>query len=183
MPERLSRLRPPTAPSIDTPSGGPVIDRPAFPAAASEGEDNAVVAAGLANDTGTVNPALPALTTPWRANDPDAYSLTPASVPRYAHLPGGYEWPLPAIDRLRLICLDGLGQRDHLGIMQTVDGQLFHWAEEHRFLQRHLDADSIDSREIRTVARPDAFMGPLRAAAHAACERSLRETNTPNRPR
>ena len=66
--------------------------------------------------------------------------------------------------------------------MQTADGRLFHWGEERRFLQEHLRADGIDSREIRTVADPGAFMEPLRAAAHAACERSLRGANAPYGP-
>ena len=60
--------------------------------------------------------------------------------------------------------------------MQTTDGRLFHWGEERRYLREHLDADRIDSTEIRTVADPRAFMEPLRAAAHGACARSLHES-------
>lgn len=114
--------------------------------------------------------------------DPDAYSLTPATVPLHARLPGAYEWPLPGVDRLELICFHEPGGPAHLSVMQTADGRLFHWGEERRFLQEHLRADGIDSREIRTVADPGAFMEPLRAAAHAACERSLRGANAPDAP-
>jgi len=60
--------------------------------------------------------------------------------------------------------------------MQTADGRLVHWGEERRYLQEHLDADRIDSTEIRTVADPRAFMEPLRAAAQGACARSLHES-------
>ena len=66
--------------------------------------------------------------------------------------------------------------------MQTADGRLFHWGEERRFLHEHLRAGSIDSREIRTLADPGAFMELLRAAAHAACQRSLRSANAPHGP-
>ena len=127
-------------------------------------------------------PAPPARTTPWRLIDARTYSLTPATIPLYARLPGAYEWPLPAIDRLELLCFHQPDGPAHLGIMQTADGRLYHWGEERRFLQEHLDADSIDSREIRTVANPGAFMQPLRAAAHAACQRSLRGADTPDGP-
>ena len=125
-------------------------------------------------------PAPRARTTPWRVIDPGTHSLTPTTVPLYARLPGAYEWPLPGVDRLELICFHEPGGPAHLSVMQTADGRLFHWGEERRFLQEHLRADGIDSREIRTVADPGAFMEPLRAAAHAACERSLQGANAPH---
>ena len=186
-PERGSRVPEPPAPPaapppIDTPNPRPALDEPVLPAAPPRDGTDAITA-----DSGPVNaepagPAPPARTTPWRVIDARTYSLTPATVPLYARLPGAYEWPLPAIDRLELICFHRPDEPAHLGIMQTADGRLYHWGEEGRFLQEHLDADSIDSREIRTVADPGAFMQPLRAAAHAACERSLRGADTPDGP-
>ena len=113
---------------------------------------------------------------PWAVIDAERYSLTPATVPLYARLPGAYEWPLPGIERLELICFREEDEPGHVGIMQATDGRLFHWGEERRYLQEHLDADRIDSTEIRTVADPNAFMEPLRAAAHGACARSLHES-------
>ena len=113
---------------------------------------------------------------PWAVIDAERYSLTPATVPLYARLPGAYEWPLPGIERLELICFREEDEPGHVGIMQATDGRLFHWGEERRYLQEHLDADRIDSTEIRTVAHPRAFMEPLRAAAHGACARSLHES-------
>ena len=113
---------------------------------------------------------------PWAVIDAERYSLTPATVPLYARLPGAYEWPLPGIERLELICFRKEDEPGHVGIMQTTGGRLFHWGEERRYLQEHLDADRIDSTEIGTVADPNAFMEPLRAAAHGACARSLHES-------
>ncbi len=169
-------------PPVDTPARRAALDEPAAPPPVPEGEDPASAGSGIAQDTAPPNPAPPTQTTPWRVIDPDAFSLTPASVPLYACLPGAYEWPLPTIDRLELICLHGPEKPGHLGIMRTADRRLYHWAEERLFLQEHLDANSIDSREIRTIAHPGAFMEPLRAAAHAACERSLREAATADGP-
>ena len=117
-------------------------------------------------------PSPPAL---WAVIDAERYNLTPATVPLYARLPGAYEWPLPGIDRLELICFRKEDEPGHVGIMQTTDGRLFHWGEERRYLQEYLDADRIDSTELRTIADPGAFMQPLRAAAHGACARSLHE--------
>ena len=118
-------------------------------------------------------PSRPA---PWTIIDAERYHLTPATVPLYARLPGAYEWPLPGIERLELICFRREGEPGYVGIMQAADGRLFHWGEERRYLQEHLDADRIDSTEIQTVADPGAFMQPLRAAAHGACARSLHES-------
>ena len=118
-------------------------------------------------------PSRPAL---WAVIDAERYDLTPATVPLYARLPGAYEWPLRSIERLELICFRKEGEPGHVGIMQTADGRLFHWGEERRYLQEHLDADRIDSTEIQTVAAPGAFMEPLRAAAHGVCARSLHES-------
>ncbi len=118
-------------------------------------------------------PSRPA---PWTVIDAERYNLTPTTVPLYARLPAAYEWPLPGIERLELICFRREGEPGYVGIMQTTDGRLFHWGEERRYLQEHLDADRIDSTEIRTVAAPRAFMQPLRAAAHGACARSLHES-------
>ena len=112
----------------------------------------------------------------WAVIDAERYSLTPATVPLYTRLPGAYEWPLPGIERLELICFRKKDEPGHVGIMQTTGGRLFHWGEERRYLQEHLDAGRIDSTEIRTVADPGAFMEPLRAAAHGACARSLHES-------
>ncbi len=118
-------------------------------------------------------PSRPA---PWAVIHAERYSLTPATIPLYARLPGAYEWPLPSIERLELICFRKKDEPGHVGIMQTTGGRLFHWGEERRYLQEHLDADRIESTEIRTVADPNAFMEPLRAAAHGACARSLHES-------
>ena len=174
---------PPAAPPpIDAPDPRPVPGDPAVAAAPPRDATGPVtVDSGLVDAEPAGPPAL-ARTTPWRLIDARTYSLTPATIPLYARLPGAYEWPLPAIDRLELICFHRPDGPAHLGIMQTADGRLYHWGEERRFLQEHLDADSIDSREIRTVADPGAFMQPLRAAAHAACQRSLRGADTPDGP-
>ena len=178
---------PPAPPSMPPPVGAPTrraaLDEPTAPAAAPDGEDTAIAGSDFADDAEPPNPAPTTLTTSWRALDPDAFSLTPPTVSLYADLPGAYAWPLLTIDRLELICLQGRGEASHLGIMRTADGRLFHWAEERLFLQEYLDADGIDSGEIRSVAHPGAFMEPIRAAAHAACERSLREANTADDPR
>ena len=186
-PERDARApQPPappaTVPPIDTPILRPAPGEPALPAVPPRGgNDPAAADPGLAGAE-PAEPAPPALTSPWRVLDADTYSLTPATVPLHARLPGAYEWPLPAIDRLDLICFHRPDGPAHLSIMQTADGRLYHWGEERRFLQEHLDADNIDSREIRTVADPGAFLQPLRAAAHAACERSLQGADTPDGP-
>lgn len=127
---------------------------------------------GLAS-TDPAETAPPAQLSLWHVLDADTYSLTPATVPLHARLPGAYEWPLPAMDRLETICFHRRDGPAHLAVMQAADGRLFHWGEDFRFLREHLDAGGIDSREIRAVADPGAFMQPLRAAAHAACERSL----------
>ena len=121
-------------------------------------------------------PSPPPRSAMWTVIDAERYNLTPATVPLYARLPGAYDWPLPGIERLEMICFRKEDEPEHVGIMQTTDGRLFHWGEEHRYLQEHLDADRIDSTEIRTVADPGAFMQPLRAAAHGACARSLHES-------
>ena len=174
---------PPAAPPpIDTLDPPPAPDGPAAPAAPPRDAADPVTADSSLVDAVPTAPAPPARTTPWRVIDAHAYSLTPATIPLYARLPGAYEWPLPAIDRLELVCFHKPDEPAHLSVMQAADGRLYHWGEELRFLQEHLDADSIDSREIRTVADPGAFMQPLRAAAHAACERSLQGADTPDGP-
>ena len=176
---------PPAPPPFDTPDPHPALAVPTAPApplrdAADPAASDADFAHTEAVGPAPPEPAPPARTTPWRVIDPGAYSLTPATVPLHARLPGAYEWPLPGVDRLELICFHEPGGPAHLSVMQTADGRLFHWGEERRFLQEHLRADGIDSREIRTVADPGAFMEPLRAAAHAACERSLPDANAPH---
>ena len=186
-PERGARAPQPPAPPaapppIDAPDPRPVPDEPALPAPPPRDAADPVTADPGLVDAEPPGPAPPARTTPWRVIDADAYSLTPATVPLHARLPGAYEWPLPAIDRLELICFHRPDGPAHLSVMQAADGRLYHWGEERRFLQEHLDADNIDSREIRTVADPGAFMQPLRAAAHAACERSLQGAATPDGP-
>ena len=186
-PERGAREPVPPAPSaappsIDTPDPPPAPDGPAVAAAPPRDPADPVTADPGLVDAVPTGFAPPARTTPWRVIDAHAYSLTPATIPLYARLPGAYEWPLPAIDRLELICFHRPDEPAHLSVMQTTDGRLYHWGEERRFLQEHLDADSIDSREIRTVADPGAFMQPLRAAAHAACERSLQGADTTDGP-
>ena len=113
----------------------------------------------------------------WTVIDADRYSIDADTVSLYARLPGPYEWPLPRVDRLTLICFRKEGEPRHIGIMQTADGRLYHWGEERRYLQEHLDATRIDSTEIRTVAAPSGFMQPLRAAVHGACQRSSDETD------
>ena len=177
---------PPAPLPLDTPDPFPA---PAVPAAPAPPLADAAHPASADSDLAGTEPvgpapapAPPARTTPWRVIDPAAYSLTPATVPLLARLPGAYEWPLPGVDRLELICFHEPGGPAHLAVMLAADGRLFHWGEERRFLQEHLRADGIDSREIRTVADPGAFMEPLRAAAHAACERSLRGANAPYGP-
>ena len=127
-------------------------------------------------DTERAESSPPSRSAPWAVIDAERYNLTSATVPLYARLPGAYEWPLPDIERLELICFRQEDEPGHVGIMQTTDGRLFHWGEERRYLQEHLDADRIDSTEIRTAADPGAFMEPLRAAAHGACARSLHES-------
>ena len=190
-PERGARgpdLPAPSAPpALDTPNPLPAAGVPATPVPPlPDAADPAVADSDLAGTEPVgpppPEPAPPARTAPWRVIDPAAYSLTPATVPLHARLPGDYEWPLPGVDRLDLICFHEPGGPAHLSVMQTADGRLFHRGEERRFLQEHLRADGIDSREIRTVAHPGAFMEPLRAAAHAACERSLRGANVPHGP-
>ena len=178
---------PPAPPPLDTPDPLPAPGVPAAPAPRPrDATDPAAAVSGLADTepagSAPPEPALPAQATPWRVIDPGAYSLTPATIPLHARLPGAYEWPLPGVERLELICFHEPGGPAHLSVMQTADGRLFHWGEERRFLQEHLRANGIDSREIRTVADPGAFMEPLRAAAHAACERSLRDANAPGAP-
>lgn len=186
-PERGARLPDPPAPPaapppIDTPNPRPALDEPDAPAPRPPDAADPVGAdSGLAGAE-PPGPAPPAPATPWRVIDARTYSLTPATVPLYARLPGGYEWPLPGVDRLELICFHRPDEPAHLSVMQTADGRLYHWGEERRFLQEHLDADRIDSGEIRTIADPGAFIEPLRAAAHAACERNLRGADTPDGP-
>ena len=178
-PERAARgpdlPAPPAPPALDTPGPHPV---PGVPAASVPlPPDVADLADTEAVGPAPPQPAPPARTTPWRVIDPAAYSLTPATVALHARLPGAYEWPLQGVDRLELICFHEPGGPAHLSVMQAADGRLFHWGEERGFLQEQLRAHGIDSREIRTAAHPGAFMEPLRAAAHAACERSLRGAN------
>lgn len=188
---------PPAPPPFDTPDPLSATDVPAAPVPPlPDAADPAAADSDLAG-TEPVGPASAptpsARTTPravagqqgvvvWRVIDPDAYSLTPATVPLLAHVPGAYKWPPPGVDRLELICFHEPGGPAHLSVMQAADGRLFHWGEERRFLQEHLRAGGFDSREIRTVADPGAFMEPLRAAAHAACERSLRGASAPYGP-
>ena len=173
---------PPAPPPLDTPDPLPAPGGPAAPAPPPRDAANAAAADSNPVDTDPPESAPPARTTPWRVIDPGAYSLTPATVALHARLPGAYEWPLPGVDRLELICFHEPGGPGHPSVMQAADGRLFHWGEERRFLEEHLRADGIDSREIRTVADPGAFMEPLRAAAHAACERSLRGAHAPLAP-
>ena len=174
---------PPAAlPPMGTPDPRPAPGGPAGQAPRPrDGQDPVAADPGLALAE-PAEPAPPAQPSPWRVLDADTYSLTPATVPLHARLPGAYEWPLPGIDRLELICFHQPEGPAHLSVMQTADGRLYHWGEERRFLQKHLDAGGIASREIRTVAAPRAFMEPLRAAAHAACERSLPAADTPDGP-
>ncbi len=158
MPPRPTALgRPTTGPELPTEPGPLAEPEPALPGA---------------ERAASSPPSRPA---PWTVIDAERYNLTPATIPLYARLPGAYAWPLPGIERLELICFRREGEPGHVGIMQTTDGRLFHWGEERRYLQEHLDADRIDSTEIRTVADPGAFMEPLRAAAHGACA-SLHES-------
>ena len=178
---------PPAPPTLDTPDPLPAPGVPAAPAPPPRDATDRAAAVSDPADTEPAGPAPPEpapppRTTPWRVLDPGAYSLTPATVPLHARLPGAYEWPLPRVERLELICFHEPDGPAHLSVMQTADGRLFHWGEERRFLQEHLRADGIDSREIRTVADPGAFMEPLRAAAHATCERSLRGASEPGAP-
>ena len=186
-PERGASVPQPPAPPAALPPMGTPDPRPApgGPAVQAppprDGQDPVAADPGLAG-AGPAGPAPPARTSPWRVLDADTYSLTPATVRRHARLPGAYQWPLPSVDRLELICFHQPDGPPHLSVMQTADGGLYHWGEERRFLQQHLDAGGIDSREIRTVADPGAFMEPLRAAAHAACERSLQGSVTPDGP-
>ncbi len=180
-------------PVPERPAGGPdlpappVIVTPALdvppapPPLLGDTTDTAAHGPGSA-DAEPPGPAPPTRSAPWRVIDPDVYSLTLETVSLYAHLPGAYDWPLPDIDRLELICFHAPDGPAHLSVMQATDGRLYHWDEERGFLQAHLDAGRIDSREIRSVADPGAFMEPLRAAAHAACERSLRRADTPDGP-
>lgn len=186
LPERGATLpQPPpppaTVPPAGTPSPGPAPVEPALTPATTPGNDPAAADPDLA----AAEPAEPAPTpqpSPWRAIDTDAFSLTAVTIPLHAHLPGAYRWPLPAIDRLELICFHRPDGPSHLAVMQAADGRVYHWGEEFHFLRDHLDAGGIDSREIRTVADPGAFMQPLRAAAHAACESSLQDSDTPDGP-
>ena len=176
---------PPAPPPFDTrephPAPGvPAASAPPLPDAADPAASDSDLADTEPVGPPPPEPAPPPRTTLWRVIDQDTYSLTPATVALQARLPGAYEWPLPGVDRLELICFHEPDGPAHLSVMQTADGRLFHWGEERRFLQEHLRADSIDSREIRTVADPGAFMEPLRAAAHAACEGSLRGANAPH---
>ncbi len=186
-PERSARVPPPPAPPATAPPRGTPDPRPApgGPAVQAppprDGQDAIAADPGLAGAE-PAEPAPPAQPSPWRVLDADTYSLTPATVPLHARLPGAYEWPLPGVDRLELICFHQPEGPAHLSVMQTADGRLYHWGEERRFLQKHLDAGGIASREIRTVADPGAFMEPLRAAAHAACERSRPAADTPDGP-
>ncbi|MCY4075397.1 MAG: hypothetical protein OXH04_08220 [Acidobacteria bacterium] len=181
------RPAPPAPPPLDTPAPLPAPGVPAVPAPPPPDAANPAAAVSNPVDTDPPEaappvPTPPSRTAPWRVIDPGAYSLTPATVALHARLPGAYEWPLPGVDRLELICFHEPGGPAHLSVMQTADGRLFHWGEERRFLEEHLRAGGIDSREIRTVADPGAFMEPLRAAAHAACERSLRGASAPDAP-
>ena len=178
---------PPAPPPFDAPDprlapGVPAAPAPPLPDAADPAVADSDLAGTEPAGPAPPEPAPPGRTTPWRVIDPAAYSLTPATVPLHARLPGAYEWPLSGVDRLGLICFHEPGGPAHLSVMQAADGRLFHWGEERRFLQEHLRAGGIDSREIRTVADPGAFLEPLRAAAHAACERSLRGANAPHGP-
>lgn len=163
-PETLVPPRPP-APS-PSPAGPEPLTGPELPAEPEPARPGAEPAAS----------GPPSRPTPWAVINAERYNLTPATVPLYARLPGTYEWPLPDIERLELICFRQEDEPGHVGIMQTADGRLFHWGEERRYLQEHLDADRIDSTEIRTVADPGSFMEPLRAAAHGACAGSLHES-------
>ncbi len=162
LPADLETLAPPRPATPSPPPIGP--EPPAEPDPALPNAERAV----------SSPPSRPA---PWVVIDAERYDLTSATLPLYARLPGAYEWPLPGIERLELICFRKEGEPGHVGIMQTADGQLFHWGEERRYLQEHLDADRIDSTEIQTVADPGAFMEPLRAAAHGVCARSLHESD------
>jgi len=174
---------PPAPPPFDAPAPHPVPGVPTAPVPPlSDAAADSNPVDTEPPESAPPEPAPPARTTPWRVIDPAAYSLTPATVALHARLPGAYEWPLPDVERLDLICFHEPGAPAHLSVMQTADGRLFHWGEERRFLQEHLRAGGIDSREIRTVADPGAFLEPLRAAAHAACERSLRGASAPDDP-
>ena len=172
---------PATVPPANNPSPRPAPGEPALKPGPPPGNDPAAADPDLAAAE-PAEPAPPPQPSPWRAIDADAFSLTSATVPLHAHLPGAYRWPLPAIDRLELICFHRPDGPAHLAVMQAADGQVYHWAEEFRFLRDHLAAGGIDSREIRTLADPDAFMQPLRAAAHAVCESSLQDPDTPHGP-
>ena len=177
---------PPAPPALDTPDPFPA---PAVPAAPAPPLPDAAHPAAADSDLAGTEPVGPAPDTRAAdANDalardrpcrllPDARDRPAACAP-----PGRLRVALPGVDRLELICFHEPGGPAHLAVMQAADGRLFHWGEERRFLQEHLRADGIDSREIRTVADPGAFLEPLRAAAHAACERSLRGANAPHGP-
>lgn len=105
---------------------------------------------------------------PWIVIDPAAYPLNASIVDHYARLPRPYAWPLPDFDSLELICYDN-PDNPHLGLLQTADGRLFHWGDERRFLTEELQRYQIASTEIATIAHPQTFLEPLRAAAHAIC--------------
>ena len=114
-------------------------------------------------------PPRPAL---WTVIDAERYNITPATVPLYARLPGTYEWPLPDIDRLELICFRREGEPGHLGIMQTTDGRLLHWGDGGTPLPagtpRHR-SDRLDRDQDRRRSRG------VHAAAQGRRPRSLRQ--------
>ena len=128
-PERGARApQPPappaTVPPLDTANLRPAPGEPALPAAPPRDAAGPVtVDSGLAGAE-PAEPAPPALTSPWRVLDADAYTLTPATVPLYARLPGAYEWPLPAIERLELICFHRPDEPAHRGGGAFMRGNL-----------------------------------------------------------
>ena len=114
---------------------------------------------------------------PWIVLDTSRYPLNAQVVNHYAALPQPYTWPLPEFDELELICYDN-AEHPHLGILEAPNGRLFNWGEERHFLIDDLERDQIDSTELATIAFPNAFLEPLRAAAHAVCTQAHEDRQT-----
>ena len=172
---------PPAAPPpIDAPDPRPAPGDPAIAAAPPRDAASPVTVDSGLVDADPAGPAPPARTTPWRLIDARTYSLTPATIPLYARLPGAYEWPLPAIDRLELICFHRPDGPAHLGIMQTADGRLYHWGEERRFLQDTWTPTASTRARSERSPTPERSCSPCgpRPTRHAngACGARTRRT-------
>ena len=91
------------------------------------------------------------------------YELNADRVNQTAQLPERYLWPLPDHPTLHPICYDAQPELAFVGFMLGPAGDVYHWGSDRFWLQTEIETLSIDSRELRVIARPGSFLEPRSA--------------------